>query len=54
MGPAQAQHIPLLVITAVWRLAMSRPTPWISTVTLGSTIEFLLLLTLGNCCPEMT
>lgn len=53
-GPTQAHQVPLLVTTAVWRLATSRPTPWISTVTLGSTIEFLFLLTFGSCCPEMT
>ena len=53
-GPAQSQHAPLLVTTAVWRLATSRATPWISTVTLGSTIEFLFLLTFGSCCPVMT
>lgn len=40
-------------MTAVWRLAVSRLTPWISTVTLGSTMEFLLLLTFGSCWPEM-
>lgn len=45
--------LPLFSTTLVCFLLLSCWTPWISIVTLGSTIEFLLLFTLGSCWPEM-
>lgn len=45
--------LPLFSMTLVCFLLLSCWTPWISTVTLGSTMEFLLLFTLGSCWPEM-
>ena len=45
--------LPLFSTTLVCFLLLSCWTPWISTVTLGSTMEFLLLFTLGSCWPEM-
>lgn len=40
---------PLFSMTLVCFLLLSCWTPWISMVTLGSTMEFLLLFTFGSC-----
>lgn len=46
--------VPLFSMYLVSCLAWSKGTPWISTLTKGSTIESSLILTLGSCWPLIT
>lgn len=51
---AKRSLVPLFSMYLVSCLAWSSGTPWISTLTKGSTIESSLMLTLGSCWPLIT
>lgn len=51
---SRAPPVPLFSMCLVSCLAWSIGTPWISTLTRGSTMESSLMLTLGSCWPLIT